>query len=330
MKRERIRYYLEARRMASKTIVYHGTSTKFLARIKKEGLVPNPKTGVWVEEEISGWKPSRKSLPGAYFSRSFDRAFSYANDTSRKLGGNPLLVVADIQERSALPDEDAFSWTSELYFADGTTDPELNAYALANYLVNIELDTKWGQQYLAYYVKRALEAVNMGQADTRILTARLRVLAVAELKRRLAIMMVKEKDRTDRYIEEAIESVHGNDYWPIIPDRKTAEADKRQALDLVLKSMKKSVRNDALGGGWRSREGTMRLPNGVSYRGNNRIVALVEIIREADPEKEWRTKRYIVRPHYGKVPADLARKLAVSQFGEAEADANMNRIEVGE
>jgi hypothetical protein len=90
---------------------YHGTSTSRLRSILKHGLVPN-KPGRWSSDTSHGAQRSRKSFQGVYFSPNLMTAYTSATDLilHEKNGGNRLIVVAQIQPMSSLPDEDSIKF----------------------------------------------------------------------------------------------------------------------------------------------------------------------------------------------------------------------------
>ena len=88
-------------------IMYHGTSTKFLRSILKQGVQPHPKEKTWADDEQQVQQSfSRASLEGSYWSGNLMTATSSASNTRRKFGGNDLLIIAQIAEQSAYADED--------------------------------------------------------------------------------------------------------------------------------------------------------------------------------------------------------------------------------
>ena len=92
-------------------IMYHGTSTKFLRSILKNGIQPKPKEKTWADDPQQVIQSfSRASLEGSYWSGNLMTATSSASNTRRKYGGNDLLVIAQISEQSAYADEDLINF----------------------------------------------------------------------------------------------------------------------------------------------------------------------------------------------------------------------------
>ena len=85
---------------------WHGTSSKYLRSILKQGLIPTFKEkqyggdrGVYISNETFG---------GIYVTDKLFTASVHAKNAARKTGGNPLFVGMTLETRSpsALPDED--------------------------------------------------------------------------------------------------------------------------------------------------------------------------------------------------------------------------------
>lgn len=83
--------YLQAKRQ----IMYHGTSTAYLRRILKVGLVPEP-----AEKQFPDVRPYFGNYPGVYFLRGVQEAMHYAGGTAQKRGGDPMIVQAQIETRT--------------------------------------------------------------------------------------------------------------------------------------------------------------------------------------------------------------------------------------
>lgn len=135
-----------ADRIASKQLAYHGTSSKFLRRILKEGLIPNPTQRRWDDIE----EGNRKSLHpvGPLEDYVYLAYFPYivrdvASSTVDKFGGNPLFVVAQISRGSAALDHDTLSSSipkAARKVADTTTEGSLSS--LLGYLQNSDTGTR--------------------------------------------------------------------------------------------------------------------------------------------------------------------------------------------
>lgn len=95
-------------KIAAKSLNYHGTSSKNIRTILKEGLIPFPKETVYDKEEREGGFSTTKTFGGAYFIRDWMYAYSAAGKAVEKFGGNRLIIEAIIEDQNqdVLPDED--------------------------------------------------------------------------------------------------------------------------------------------------------------------------------------------------------------------------------
>lgn len=92
--------------------MYHGTSSKFLRSILKQGIVPNPKEKKWSDDpHASLYNLSRESLEGSYWTTNIVTALSSSTSTRGKFGGDAITIIAMISEGSAYADEDSVTYT---------------------------------------------------------------------------------------------------------------------------------------------------------------------------------------------------------------------------
>lgn len=92
-------------------IMYHGTSTKFLRSILKNGVLPSSKEKVWADDPDANIDSfSRASIGGSYWTSNLLTAKSSSRNATRKFDGNSLIVVAQIAESSSFADEDSIMW----------------------------------------------------------------------------------------------------------------------------------------------------------------------------------------------------------------------------
>ncbi len=69
--------------------VYHGTSTKFLNLILKEGLLPSKYSQCWKEDK-------EQKSPMVYLTDSVYAAERFAIEASRRIGGEPIVIEVNI------------------------------------------------------------------------------------------------------------------------------------------------------------------------------------------------------------------------------------------
>jgi len=112
---EKVVVDLVERKRAPTIIAFHGTSLKRWKKIKREGLKPGGVEKNWGTGLGLFNKPSQQSVGGVYFSRSVlgtgssrYGAWEAAEDVAAKDNSKPLIIVAQIQPRSAGFDEDEF------------------------------------------------------------------------------------------------------------------------------------------------------------------------------------------------------------------------------
>lgn len=87
--------------------MYHGTTSKFLRSILKQGVVPYPKEKKWSEDPfLSSYDLSRVSLEGSYWTSNLMTAISSATNATGKFGGSSIVVIGMISEGAAFADED--------------------------------------------------------------------------------------------------------------------------------------------------------------------------------------------------------------------------------
>jgi hypothetical protein len=87
-------------------IAYHTTLRKHLRPILKHGLVPNKSEGGYGSDEKSSAGYSLKSLPGTYFYREYKKAKNLANTLNAKNNTESMIIICQIQPKTATVDED--------------------------------------------------------------------------------------------------------------------------------------------------------------------------------------------------------------------------------
>lgn len=71
--------------------VYHGTSTKFLSEIRKNGLLPSKAGQYWEEDKDK--KPHKVCLTDSMYAAEF-----YARNATEIIGGQPVVLVFNIRD----------------------------------------------------------------------------------------------------------------------------------------------------------------------------------------------------------------------------------------
>jgi hypothetical protein len=293
---ESLQEYIEERRKPPKAIYYHGTSTKNLSRILSQGLIPNPKQRAWAEDPQAGFhRVSKASLGGTYLTKNLTTA-----RTSMEPGGggrHGVIVVAEIQPRSLIADEDDVTgWLS-------TTIGGSNEYFVHQVYVMMatEPDDKWVIDLKAKYTEDVIRAFEykLDQAGAPPLNdqelGRLRMIlddaAVATTMRKAAYIDPRQwRDYSWRYFDNEAD---------FIPQPSKAEGEKtfRQVVDQVTRTLPRVFLSTDYG------MMTARTMEPVNFRGANKIIAVVEIV--PSPTREDRTA---VKVHYGKLPRDFIKQ----------------------
>jgi virulence-associated protein VagC len=100
---------LTERRQQKTGQYYHGTSTKFLRSILKQGLLKNPPKRVYSPDGISD--EGQRTFPNAvYLTNNFETAQEASIWATDAFGGNPMIVVIQYVYNSGEMDEDVFSF----------------------------------------------------------------------------------------------------------------------------------------------------------------------------------------------------------------------------
>jgi len=316
--------------LASKEIMYHGTSTVFLKEILSQGMNPNPKKKMWDEEgtdnkgrtrdkDFSGWSQTRslESLQGTYFTGNAGTASLSAQNTSQKFGGNRLYIVAQIETRtqSVLPDEDDIaSSVLDIFRGSWVGDP------IGRWYVDrvVGLDTGyWEDRYQNMWDKFTKSLIYMypyvsEQELDRGKNAFIDAIDIYNYMELAKYMdqLIEPDDAegfgggrrgtySDPFYRAVMETAEasGMDGDELLrrfpaPDFDEAVASYKQAQDELTKQLKfmANPSKDEF-------NPTLRIVEPVTYRGVNRIIAIVE----DDQSKYEDGISHIYRIHYGTV-----------------------------
>jgi len=110
----------------SKELMYHGTSSKFLDSIIKNGLLFKEDGRVWGTKQVSTHLNDLESYHGTYFTLNFMTAYSASGQAHRKFGGNRLIIIANIETRTpqVVADEDDVKNKITIFSKDYKIYPE--------------------------------------------------------------------------------------------------------------------------------------------------------------------------------------------------------------
>ena len=296
--------------VAAKQLYFHGTSSKFLRSILKNGVLPTTKEGVWrdayKEEDTNAMNPSKKSLDSSYWTASAMTATKYANEGARKLGGNPLYIAATLETKTTLPDEDDFlsvigRGLDKLWGEGATTGNSERAWVETYY--SIVLNKKHGKEAIKRWRKLFADWLDGLYKNNKYATPDyykyLDRLLVSELRRRISYMSDYDyKSLTARILDsylypKKVDWDNLKENFPQ-PNSKKEEDNRRHYIDLLSRKIKKLV--DVKGF-----SPTLRITTPVKFSGANKIVMLLETIET----KEGDNTVYKFKVHYGSIPPEF-------------------------
>ena len=271
-------WYREAARLveAEKGLFWHGTSTAFLRQILKQGLIPDPPQRTYGEpEEGHREHLTVQTFGGSYLSAGWMTAYGHAGNSSRKFGGDRLMVGVQLETRSpeVILDEDDLRGplTSALKMGDHystLTDPRS---FWAPILRNARL-LQMGRRY-------NLPPENVGKVAEVILSTPLndpltRLIRHLGMKVDSAERSRLEQDEKFRAeCEEALRSLsllYLYSLYPEVGDQRGAFEAFKASVDRLSRSLKKAI-YEVYG------QNTLRSMAPIGYSGANQIVLVVEI-----------------------------------------------------
>jgi len=284
-----------ARKVSSPTReYYHGTCTKFLRNILKQGMLPDTKEGTWKgEDPEAGWQTAtRKSYKGSYWTISAKTSIQYAEDSQEKFGGNQLIVFGQLQPKSALPDEDDLVPIIEKrFYSYPTSGKLLEDLAMLNDS-NKPAPLKLLRTELYDYFGDILSSkqVNSPQLETA-----LENLFIAAAHRKLSYVTTwdYEKDYRDYVLDEEqakqARLTQNTEIPEILKQKSSAQAEKdfREAMETLLKIIRRLTVIPSK---------TIRITEPVGFSGKNKITGIVEIIAHNNEATGYKLKI-----HYGKI-----------------------------
>ena len=315
--------------LSERGIWYHGTKGSRLQSILSSGLIPNPKKREWDSDPHAGFtQPSRESLEGVYLTRNLMTAISSSTrNKDRNEAG--VIVICEMQPRSLVADEDDLSYIARYPMINDNEWLVAEAYIARALGTNPEYIERARETYVDKLIRdlKELKSVSMHPFQE----TRMRELASeawdAGLDRQAAYTFTNndydwtqiyfrncgdtgrerfnnlydkilaslgddsEESRHKAY-EEAVKRV-----VPSHPDAATSEGKFAKVMDMMSRTMKKTARP----GQSESFMQTARSLTPIGFSGSNRIVGIVEILRDPNP-KDYRD---YVRLVFGEIPDDF-------------------------
>jgi Na+-translocating ferredoxin:NAD+ oxidoreductase RnfG subunit len=257
---------------------FHGTSSKFLQRIMKEGLSSSPRERVFDEASRKPGEVGHESYPGAYVSNSFELAYRAGQVARDKFGGNILIVVGKVETRTpeARLDED--------HVHEPGMGFVIQDRMIKNWLTHINV-----LEHLAFdisddkirdasraWVEKVLEIYPTEEVMNKSVVA-LRTW----LDMRIALALEREeKDSVPwKSIMEKLKKRFNSSIPSKYTEPNTAMRSYRAAMDEFLAKAKDLLKQEK-----RKYELTnVRLTKPIAYKGANKVEAIVEIDETQDP-----------------------------------------------
>jgi len=305
------------RKKSPTEIMYHGTSSNFLDSVLSQGLIPNPPKRYW---DDGGDKPDHlpanvmpdTTVGGVYFSSSISAANNAAEDSAEKFGGTPMIVIAQIQRKSAYADEDDMSFgllslidelKRDVKILRGGSEVSQNNY-LFGYITALGQDASY---IYDTYAKLINDKYGNEKTPPDLDGASLALNAI------LYSMFSKSGNYEKRLFDDGFSDGYHrlNKEDPTRRQLRKArpEIDTRSAYQLWIKAQDRLTRrykNIATNYADHGGSSTLRLMEPVDYSGSNKIIGIITI-----PE------RGKLQLEYGAVPDSMSNELRRT-FGEYE------------
>ena len=282
---------LSERKQTPTFIAYHGTSTNRWSKIGGEGLLPHADK-VWDVDDATQASSSRASLPGTYITTNLMTAMSSSTTAAKKSGGNRVIIILQYSPRTAFDDEDNISGAMSSADAEaGLANDYMAAQLYGAKLRNME---SWD-----YAVNKYIDAFFefMTRVKEKKITPQLRQAIIPMLKEALVAEMMRVLSYSSefdykRYMSSAIGKIDW-DNPPPRPSSQEAEETVLKIKDKITRAAKSFAYHGVDEFNYTARIGTP-----VMFRGRNKIIAAVELVKH--PSVTYRTA---IRVLYGKVPS---------------------------
>lgn len=261
-------------RKSTRELMWHGTSSKLLASILKNGLIPDPKKRSFGEEAPhETGEFSLESMGGIYLSRELKTTYSYANAASFHFGGTSLIVGVQVETTSpgTALDEDSISWTLRDALGLSSSYDSILYYSMWKPLFEA-----WGHETFTMFEE--MEKISAAiDAEDMPVERFLKNLSAEEIP-------VPPSTKLDGLVSDTLRAMSQFYLWVcFIPGshedrdlgrkrytdaRKDYKASLNALSTLLVKKPNPSLR-------------TMRVMTPITYRGANRIVLIAKILNNA-------------------------------------------------
>jgi ADP-ribose pyrophosphatase YjhB (NUDIX family) len=276
-------------------IWYHGTSSKYLKDILSQGLIPDPKEKSWsVDPDASMSTLDRTTYGGIYVTKNLRIALSSAWRTAGKTKDNQLIVILDLQPKSLIADEDDIAG----YFVGY---PETNAlwfYKIIKHGTEYpEYEQKLENERERFAVKTLETIKQLNKIDNPKLESILKNLIKndgfdAMVTRITAYLDMSSYYYSDMWYRNWDDRKIKREDIPLPPEKRDGELVFRKFIDRLTRTLKSIPRTSDIF----RRTGRSLEP--IRFTGNNKIICILELIKNEDSSES-------VRLRYGKVPEDF-------------------------
>jgi len=262
------------------TMMYHGTTDKFLRNIMTNGVSPNPDQKVWdTDPSASTHVQSRVSLQGSYWTANLLTASGSAGRASNKFGGNGMLVIANLALQSSFADEDdvngKFNWAYANALRTFGLSSEVGPATMLGLISgghrSVDLAEKLPEAF-------ATEAhAQLKSSDEQPIDMKMLKQAFWVFFKRLLAHAKKDGDFNTLFGDSYV----SDDAVNAIPDPNTAEQAWLEMREILTRRYTKTARK-----GDGDVNHTLRMPEPVTFRGSNKILAIIG--ENPNPTKESR------------------------------------------
>lgn len=244
---------------ADKIIVYHGTSPRNYRSIMSQGLIPDHPKRAWAKDDnTSFYSSSRVSLPGIYVTTNLLTAISAAGNGSNNIKDGKLIIVAEIQPKTAFMDEDNLNSFSSV------VQSEYMAAALYGALQSNPESEFVQDEFRKYYNKFKNMMMDLNSAHPQL---------HARVKPLIWDLFIKAVARQTAYADDYTFRKSG-DYGEFEkPSAAQAEQEFLQAKEALTKTLKLMANPNNLK--QHPFLYTSRVMEPIGFSGANRIIAIV-------------------------------------------------------
>lgn len=274
------------------TVMFHGTSSIFLRSIMVNGLQPNPEKRTWeTDPNTSMASVSRVSLEGSYWTSNLMTAISSSGTAMKKFGGNRLYISAQINEQSAFADEDSLAGGLTMAYVDTMKQffPNIVSDAAGLHLASFTADPKMHEQAKLTFAQN-LHKHLVGAPQNPIEYPRLGQIFDDYLMRLFAHL--GEQSQRHWFRQDLP--------MPNVPSVEQAEHQFLMDRDWLSKRYRATTfkKNETF-------NHTLRIATPVGFRGRNRILCIIEDIRNDAAAGKPDQSYHNLHLRYGSVPQEF-------------------------